>query len=96
MMMMNAINHDQEMNKVITIERNIEARNNDECQEKEVMMMMNAINHDQEINKVITIERNIEARNNDECQEPGCAKGTKEKKKTLDYKQGSTTRRPTR
>jgi hypothetical protein len=31
--MMNAINHDQEINKVIMIGRNIEARNNDECQE---------------------------------------------------------------
>ncbi len=31
--MMNVINHDQEINKVIMIGRNIEARNNDECQE---------------------------------------------------------------
>jgi hypothetical protein len=32
-MMMNVMNHDQEINKVIMIGRNIEARNNDECQE---------------------------------------------------------------
>jgi len=32
-MMMNAMNHDQEINKVIMIGRNIEAGNNDESQE---------------------------------------------------------------